>query len=221
MIGATQLAAGATPHLLQAALLPAAAQLTQPSTGEADGHAHACRLLCILHSRLASAPAVQVELVPALLRALVPVAPRSFHGVKWYDDCIRQLQSYQEATAQADERMENRRRQAELAAQEPTRAKLKVELEALERFALDNNAYKLLEHVYRKYEPKCEMYTKNANTIKTRIKDADADTLKKVLRDAMTHYHPDKNKKHGIEWQVRCEEVYKHLNGKYDRVKQG
>merc|ERR1719197_1488423 len=38
------------------------------------------------------------------------LAPRSFHGVKWYDDCIRQLQSCQEATAQADERMENRRR---------------------------------------------------------------------------------------------------------------
>lgn len=57
--------------------------------------------------------------------------------------------------------------------------------------------------------------------MKKRVADANADTLKRVLRDALVHYHPDKNGEHGPEWSVRCEEVFKHLNGKYDRVKQG
>jgi len=39
------------------------------------------------------------------------------------------------------------------------------------------------------------------------------------MRDALVHYHPDKNDEHGMEWKVRCEEIFKHLNSKYDAVK--
>ena len=149
------------------------------------------------------------------------LAPRSFYGVAWYDECVRQLKVYQDATADADARAEARRRQAELRQQEPIRRKLKAELAALEKYALDNNAYQLLKHVYDKYEPRLALYENNAAAVKKRVADANADTLKRVLRDALVHYHPDKNGEHGPEWSVRCEEVFKHLNGKYDRVKQG
>ena len=161
---------------------------------------------------------------PLLVQASTLAAsllPRSFHGVPWYDECLRQLQAYQNASAEADDRAADRRRAEHLKSQEPTRQKLRVELEALEFFALNQNSYKLLEHVYAKYEPRCELFLKGKAAILQKVKEANADTLKKVLRDALTHYHPDKNDQHGVEWAVRCEEVYKHLSGKYDRVKQG
>ena len=161
---------------------------------------------------------------PLLVQASTLAAsllPRSFHGVQWYDECLRQLQAYQNASAEADARADERRRAEHLKSQEPTRQKLRDELKALENFAVNGNAYALLEHVYAMYEPRCELYLKNKAAILRKVKDADADTLKKVLRDSLTHYHPDKNSGHGAEWDVRCEEVYKHLSGKYDRVKQG
>lgn len=149
------------------------------------------------------------------------LAPRSFHGTPWYDECIRQLQVYQAASADADARAAERHRNEQLKSQAPTRKRLKEELQALDRVAKEKNSYQLLEHVYAKYEPKCETYLKNQSAILKKVKDANADTLKKVLRDALTHYHPDKNADHGMEWVVRCEEVYKHLNEKYDSVKSG
>ena len=63
------------------------------------------------------------------------------------------------------------------------------------------------------------MYCKNKAAVQKRVADANADSIKKVLRDALVHYHPDKNDDHGMEWKVRCEEIFKHLNDKYDRLK--
>lgn len=145
------------------------------------------------------------------------LAPRAFHGIPWYDECIRQLQAYRDRAAAAE--AANRQREAELKKQESTRRALKSELEALESFARANNAYKLLEHVYAKYEPRIDMYTRQAEAIQRRVKDADAKTLKRALRDALIHYHPDKNADFGDEWKVLCEEVFKYLNDKYDTVK--
>ena len=147
------------------------------------------------------------------------LAPRSFHGIPWYDECIRQLQEYQKRAAEADERAANREREAELKKQESTRRALKSELEALKSYAEAHNAYQLLEHVYAKYEPKIDMYKRQAEAIQRQVKAADAATLKKVLRQALTHYHPDKNADFGDEWKVRCEEVFKYLNNRYDTAK--
>jgi hypothetical protein len=81
-------------------------------------------------------------------------APRSFHGVAWYENCTRQLQTYRDATFAADSRAAERKRQEELKSQEPTRKKMKTELDALDAFANASNVYKLLEHIYAKYPPK-------------------------------------------------------------------
>ena len=99
-----QLVTGCTPHLLQAALLAAVHKPPSSPPVAAGGHSgggggvhgdrgvcdgrgggecaedersHACRLLGILHARLAPMPSLQAQLLAPLLRALVPLAPRS------------------------------------------------------------------------------------------------------------------------------------------------
>lgn len=159
---------------------------------------------------------------PLLVQAITLAAslsPRTFHGVPWYDECANKLKEYQDTTAAAAARAAERNRQAELQSQEPTRQKLKKKLDALSTFAAEHNAYELLEHAYDSYPPRHESYTKQPEEMRKRIKDASAETVKKVLRDALVHYHPDKNAAHGVEWKVLSEEIYKHLNDKYDRVK--
>merc|ERR1719450_1958952 len=65
---------------------------------------------------------------PLLLHATelaMSLAPRTFHGVQWYDECTRQLQAYQQTNFEADERAAERQRQAKLKSQEPVRRKMK------------------------------------------------------------------------------------------------
>jgi hypothetical protein len=175
------------------------------------------------------------------------LAPRSFHGVAWYEDCTRQLQTYRDATFAADSRAAERKRQEELKSQEPTRKKMKTELDALDAFANASNVYKLLEHIYAKYPPKvdavsslaacsrltdvsdrllclrvCIQFLRDRVKVLKEITDANADTVKKVLvKSAQLHYHPDKNPERlfGLEWHVLCLEISKHLNGKYNMLK--
>ena len=71
MLTPTQLGEGCTPHLVQAALLQVAAHSRDPA------HPHACLLLERLHDRLGAMPSVRAALLPALLRVLLPIAPRS------------------------------------------------------------------------------------------------------------------------------------------------
>lgn len=112
-------------------------------------------------------------------RLAASLSPRTFFGVPWYDECVRQLQAYQDATANAETRAEDVRREKERRSQEPVRRKLKPELETLAEFADKNSAYKLLEHVYDKYEPKLQMFRKSRESIKKRIADASSDTIKR------------------------------------------
>ena len=105
--------------------------------------------------------------------------------------------------------------------EESTRRALKSELEALKSYAeaKGRTAFQLLEHVYAKYEPKIKLYKNKAEAIQRQVQDADATTLKKVLYQALIHYHPDKNADFGDEWKVCCEEVFKYLNNRCDTVK--
>lgn len=124
---------------------------------------------------------------PLLLEATrlaATLAPRSFHGTPWYEECTKQLALYQAASYAADERAAERRREAARRSQQPTREKLKAQLDALEDLALSSSAYKLLEHVYEKYPPRVSAYTKQAGAVLARVKGASADTLKKVPRGA-------------------------------------
>jgi len=147
------------------------------------------------------------------------LAPRCFHGVGWYDECVRQLQKYQQAAAEADERSSERQRQEQLRSEAPAREKLKSELDGIERRAQAGTVYAFLEYIYEEYPPKAEAFVKDAAGIKKRVKEANADTINKRLREALLHYHTDKNGGFGVEWKIRCDEISKQLNLKYDRLK--
>mmetsp|Transcript_396 Transcript_396/g.1278 ORF Transcript_396/g.1278 Transcript_396/m.1278 type:complete len:449 (+) Transcript_396:77-1423(+) len=144
------------------------------------------------------------------------LAPRSFHGVYWYEACTKQLKKYQDASATADERAKERERQAILKSQEATRKKLKPELDDLNRVAKDLKVFALLKHICEKYPPRVDPAKAEAL-----VKNATSDTIKKVLVQMQTHYHPDTNpeSKYGCEWHVLCCEIAKHLNGKYNCLK--
>ena len=72
MLTTSQLGEGCTALIMQAALLSAA----RSSLGRTE-HASACGLLKTLHQRLENMPSVRAALLPALLRALVPIATHS------------------------------------------------------------------------------------------------------------------------------------------------
>ena len=125
------------------------------------------------------------------------------------------------ASAAADARAEERARQEAERSEAPTRETMKVELKALEAVALGKTAYALLEYVYDKHTPRIELFAKNEAELRKKVKDANADTLKNVLRTALLHYHSDKNGGFDMKWRILCKEITKHLNGKYDLIKQG
>jgi len=162
---------------------------------------------------------------PLLLHAIeltISLTPRTFHGVPWYDECQGQLQSYQQEEFNLESRAADRRRQAELQSLEPIREKMKPQLDALNKFADTHNVYKLLEHVYDKHPPKVDAFLRKREQVLKEVKDANADTIKRVLvQSSQLHYHPDKNLGHvyGDEWHVLSMEISKLLNARYNQIK--
>ena len=161
---------------------------------------------------------------PLLRHAVVLAAslsPRSFHGVKWYDECVATLSMYQEREAAAEDRAEEKKRAEAAKAKEPVLKKLAPQLEAIKKEVAKFGPYKLLEHIYEKHPPRIPLFKKNAAKILADVKSANVDTASKVLLKAISHYHADKNlaSEFGLEWSVLCEEITKMLNEKYDKVK--
>jgi len=162
---------------------------------------------------------------PLLLHAIeltISLTPRTFHGVPWYDECQRQLQSYQEEEFNLESRAADRRRQAELQSLQPILEKMKPQLDALNKFSDTHNVYQLLEHVYDKHPPKVDAFLRKREKVLKDVKGANADTLKRILvQSSQLHYHPDKNpgRVYGDEWYVLSMEISKLLNARYNQIK--
>lgn len=177
-----------------------------------------------IYARVLRNEALARPLLHHAMELAASLAPRSFHGVAWYEECKHQRQQYQESTFQSESRKAERERQEKLRSQEPVRQKMKAELDALDKYASSHNVYKLLEHIYSKYPPRADSFLRNKEKVLKEVKDANADTIKKVLiKSSQLHYHPDKNIERifGVEWHVLCMEISKHLNGKYNDIKSG
>ena len=145
--------------------------------------------------------------------------PRSFHGVDWYEKCKSMLEVYRQREAAVDAAAEERQKEADRKWKDPAKAKVKAELDAIEKEAKKPGAYALLNHVYTKHPPKSDAY--NAEKHLPKVTKANADTVKRVLLEAQRHYHTDKNRRatFGDEWFVLCEEISKLLNVKYQALK--
>lgn len=161
---------------------------------------------------------------PLLTRAMQlaeSLYPRSFHGVVWYERAKQTLQRYQDMSAAADAAAEERQAERDRANKQPILDKLKPQLTLIRKSAEAPGAYKLLTYIYEKHPPRMSAY-KPAVDLK-KVKEANADTIKKVLLTAQLHYHTDKNTAaiFGQEWSVLCEEISKLINLKYEVLKAG
>ena len=127
--------------------------------------------------------------------------PRNFNETSWYKQCLAEMKYYQE---------EKRRQEEEAWAKSrgPHLEKLHNQLTVIQNLCKES-PYKLLEHIYANHPPKNKAVLCSPIT---------PDKLKKALRDALVHYHPDKNSadKYGMEWFVLSEEICKYISVHYE-----
>jgi len=138
---------------------------------------------------------------------------RTFFHTDWYKDVKARIEEYQQQQAAFDA-VEVEKQRA------PTLAKLKPVLDAI-AVAIEKPASKgakavaLVNHIFEKHPPT----KKDVKKIDLTDKISDDEAMKRGLLTVVTYYHPDKNKNHGIEWFVLCEEICKSLNEYYSFFK--
>mmetsp|Transcript_6863 Transcript_6863/g.18569 ORF Transcript_6863/g.18569 Transcript_6863/m.18569 type:complete len:246 (+) Transcript_6863:1586-2323(+) len=90
---------------------------------------------------------------------------------------------------------------------------LRSELADLERASKD--AFTLLDYIYKKHPPRSTKVHVQASELKT----LNADTIKKVVRNALLDYHPDRQRAAAPDdemWFVLCVEITKALTARHD-----
>lgn len=138
----------------------------------------------------------------------------TFFHRDWYQRAKDAIEAYRRKRAAYDA--------SEIAKQrEPMLKKLKPELDAIlaAMNKFESKAYRahaLLVHLYDKHPPKNGKLLPEGG-----VDREDNDQIKKNLLKAAANYHPDLkvNKETGIEWQIFCEEIAKHINGLYEYFK--
>jgi hypothetical protein len=136
------------------------------------------------------------------------LAPRSFHYEDWWQDCSSSLLAYQQEAL----RLEEEARRTE---REPILQELAPELEAL-RTAATRGYHHLLCHLYSAHPP-----PNLEHQLEEEPTDANA---KRLLKQALLHYHSDKTRRDLLgavnqREHVLREEITKHLNAAYSPLK--
>lgn len=133
--------------------------------------------------------------------------PRSFTSEKWFQECTEAIARYQQETVRQEEDDWSLEKNVIL-------AEFKAEINKLEEVSED--AVELLRHIYNVHPPKNQSQKLNESLLTGETKN-----VKKALRDALLHYHPDrlKAKDLGKKWVILCEEITKYLNRKYEVFK--
>jgi len=128
--------------------------------------------------------------------------PKILTNRSWYKEALAGLKKYQDEDAwkETEEREKIRA---------PIRVELKEELDELKNVSA-NSAYKLIDLIYTKHPPK-------------RGAKSESTELKQVLKQALLHYHPDKQdlEAYGLKWMVLAEEITVLLTYQYSRFKFG
>lgn len=129
--------------------------------------------------------------------------PKDCSQEPWFKEAKRVCQAWQERVTLNDQKKEEER-YAEV------KERLKDEMAEIEK---ERTPKELLEFVYKNYPPK--------NGKERKEKDADGDdiSVKQQLKQSLIHYHIDKNKEFGLDWEVLCLELYKKLASEYEKLK--
>jgi len=126
--------------------------------------------------------------------------PKILTHRQWYKEALAALERYQ----REDLRNEAKERE-EIRA--PIRAEMKELLDELKKVS-SKSTTELLDLIYDKHPPK-------------RGEKSDNPDLKQKLKQALLHYHPDKQdlESHGLKWMVLTEEITVLLTHHYSRIK--
>ncbi|XP_013390038.1 uncharacterized protein LOC106158541 [Lingula anatina] len=133
--------------------------------------------------------------------------PKSFHSEDWYVECTSALQRYQKEQVEREEDVWQKKREKYL-------EKLSEDLKKLKESA-NGLPESYLRFIYKTFPPKGE----NKKLDEEALDSGEHDSIKKVLLKAIQHYHPDRQKEHGEQWVVLCEEITKYLTAKYETFK--
>ena len=123
--------------------------------------------------------------------------PRTFDSQEWFQTANTLLSEIQQQRQREEDQTTERERA-------PILEKLKEVLDKLLE-AKGQGSTHFLKFVYATHAPKNSDHKLDETLL--------PDKLRNVLKTALLHYHPDKNRKeqHGIEWHVLCEEISKVL----------
>lgn len=120
----------------------------------------------------------------------------------WFKESAVAVERYKRVAQRVHEEAQRAKERAEV--HEDLKEELKV-IQAKSKFC---SAEAFLGFLYEKHSPKRgEM-----------VELGTSELLKKALRTALLHYHPDKNGRWGLKWQILCQEITKGLNSKYSSL---
>lgn len=129
----------------------------------------------------------------------------SHHFCAWFIKCKAAIERFQKETVQA----ENEKKELE---KKSVLHKIESDLTKINNQFLKKDRAEFIKFVYENYKPKNEQHTLDLKLIKE-------NELKKALKFALIHYHPDKNTAHGLEWYFICDEISKNLSNFYELLK--
>jgi hypothetical protein len=132
--------------------------------------------------------------------------PKVFTRFKWFIKCSLAIQRYQKEVYDEERKTLDAER-------DKVMKDIKDDIEKIKKKESDHDPYKFLEFIYKDYRPK--------NPKHVLIKNLEASNIQKAVREAIIHYHPDKNSKDmfGSKWFFISEEITKILNIFYSHFK--
>lgn len=133
-----------------------------------------------------------------------------FFSKEWYQIARQGIEKYRKEKEAFDAKEVEKVREPTLIKLKPVLDKIKEQIGKSE--SKQYQSHLLLLHIYGVNPPK------KGSLIDNLDRD-DKEQMKKAVLKAVTHYHPDKNKEHGMEWLILCEEITKLLNGFYEHYK--
>mmetsp|Transcript_5935 Transcript_5935/g.8876 ORF Transcript_5935/g.8876 Transcript_5935/m.8876 type:complete len:471 (+) Transcript_5935:36-1448(+) len=129
--------------------------------------------------------------------------PMNFRQARWYQEVLLKMKKYQKLKRDAFDQLSS--------AEKAVLESLKPTIEEIQKEA-GKNIQALIKFLYTKHPPKIDKS-------KHQLGELSSNQLKKALRKAILHYHPDKNCQGDLKWRLLCEEITKILNNKYQLFK--
>ena len=131
--------------------------------------------------------------------------PKIFTPQKCYIRCSSAIRRYQQEVIDEETKQLDSEREAVM-------NDIKDDIDKVQSEA-EKGSFSFLEYIYKGYPPK--------NPKHVLPKKLESGNIKKSVREAIIHYHPDKNSKQefGSKWYFISEEITKNLNTFYNTLK--